>query len=59
MPNIDFVTNPALGYFRLHGRSEAAYTKRRTVQDRFNYDYTDEELLEFLAQSAALPQWHK
>ena len=47
MPNVDFVTNPVLAYFRLHGRSEEAYVKGRTVQERFDYNYSDEELAEF------------
>jgi uncharacterized protein YecE (DUF72 family) len=47
MPSLDLVTNPALAYFRLHGRNEDAYVKGRTVQDRFNYDYSVEELATF------------
>ena len=47
MPNIDFVTNRDLAYFRLHGRSEEAYVKGRTVQERFDYDYSNVELDEF------------
>ena len=43
MPGIDFVTNPELGYFRAHGRNEAGYIRGRTVADRFDYDYTEEE----------------
>ncbi len=47
MPNIDFVTNPNLSYFRLHGRNAEAYVKGRTVQERFDYNYTLTELINF------------
>ncbi|MDB6027554.1 MAG: hypothetical protein JWM68_3777 [Verrucomicrobiales bacterium] len=47
MPNLDFVTRPDVAYFRLHGRNEEAYVKGRTVADRFNYNYSDEELVQF------------
>jgi uncharacterized protein YecE (DUF72 family) len=47
MPNLDFCTNSRLGYFRLHGRNEEAYVKGRTVQERFDYEYSEEELIEF------------
>ncbi|MFN7140103.1 MAG: DUF72 domain-containing protein [Limisphaerales bacterium] len=47
MPCVDFVTNPKLAYFRLHGRNEEAYVKGRTVQERFDYDYSEEELVDF------------
>ncbi len=46
MPPIDLITNPALGYLRLHGRNETAYLTGRTVAERFDYDYSDEELHE-------------
>lgn len=44
MPAIDLVTNPRLGYMRLHGRNEKGYITGRTVAERFNYQYPDKEL---------------
>jgi hypothetical protein len=46
MPGIDCVTNPALGYFRFHGRNEQGYIRGRSVAERFDYDYSDEEVKE-------------
>ena len=54
MPNIDFVTNSKLAYFRLHGRDSEAYVKGRTVQERFDYDYSDSELDEFTNRITAV-----
>ena len=33
-------------YLRLHGRDVRAYTKGKTVAERFNYDYSDDEIEE-------------
>lgn len=44
MPGMNSVTNPKLGYVRFHGRNEAGYIKGRTVAERFDYDYSDEEV---------------
>jgi uncharacterized protein YecE (DUF72 family) len=44
MPFSDEVTNPALGYWRFHGRNEKAFVTGRTVAERFDYDYSEEEL---------------
>lgn len=46
MPTISMVTNPQLAYMRLHGRNEEGYVKGRTVAERFNYLYSDQELKE-------------
>jgi uncharacterized protein YecE (DUF72 family) len=46
MPRLDAVTNPKLAYLRLHGRNREAYIRGRTVAERFDYDYSDEELKE-------------
>jgi uncharacterized protein YecE (DUF72 family) len=43
MPGMDCVTNPALGYFRAHGRNEQGYIRGRSVAERFDYDYSEEE----------------
>jgi uncharacterized protein YecE (DUF72 family) len=45
MPSdLDEITNPHLTYLRLHGRNADAYLRGKTVADRFNYDYSDEEI---------------
>ncbi|HEX5220885.1 MAG TPA: DUF72 domain-containing protein [Verrucomicrobiae bacterium] len=46
MPGLDCVTNPALGYFRFHGRNAEGYIKGRSVAERFDYDYSDLEAKE-------------
>jgi uncharacterized protein YecE (DUF72 family) len=48
MPPIVEVTSPALAYLRLHGRNVEAWTKGRTVAERFDYAYTDDEMEEWL-----------
>lgn len=45
MPSdLDEITNPRLTYLRLHGRNAEAYLRGKTVADRFNYDYSDNEI---------------
>lgn len=44
MPFLKVVTNPELAYVRLHGRDAEGFIKGKTVAERFNYDYTDEEV---------------
>lgn len=46
MPGGEEITNPDMAYLRLHGRDEKAYVTGRTVAERFNYDYSEEELHE-------------
>jgi uncharacterized protein YecE (DUF72 family) len=46
MPGFDCATDPRLGYFRLHGRNAEGYIKGRTVAERFDYDYSPEEVQE-------------
>jgi uncharacterized protein YecE (DUF72 family) len=50
MPSFDRVTNPRLGYLRLHGRNEEGYIKGRSVAERFDYDYSEEEVKEIAAR---------
>ena len=50
MPSFDRVTNPALGYLRLHGRNAEGYIKGRSVAERFDYDYSEEEVKEIAAR---------
>ena len=45
MPNVDNLTTPKLFYLRAHGRNAEGYITGRTVQERFNHDYTKEELV--------------
>ncbi len=44
MPAVDAITDPRLAYLRLHGRDPKAYLTGKTVAERFNYDYSDDEL---------------
>lgn len=46
MPGFNSVTDPRLGYFRLHGRNAAGYITGRSVAERFDYDYSPEEVKE-------------
>jgi uncharacterized protein YecE (DUF72 family) len=48
MPPIVEVTSPALAYLRLHGRNVEAWTKGKTVAERFDHAYTDDEMEEWL-----------
>ena len=44
------VTNPQMALVRLHGRNKATWNIRSgAASDRFNYDYSDEELAELSA----------
>jgi len=51
---LDAVTAPNMAYLRLHGRDAHAYTTGKTVAARFNYDYSDEEILEVAKRSKKL-----
>ena len=46
MPGFDCVTDQRLGYFRLHGRNAEGYIRGRSVAERFDYDYSPEEVKE-------------
>ena len=48
MPPIVEVTSPALAYLRLHGRNGATWNTGRTVAERFDYVYSDEEMEEWI-----------
>lgn len=48
MPPIVEVTSPALAYLRLHGRNAATWNTGRTVAERFDHVYTDDEMEEWL-----------
>lgn len=44
MPSVDAVTTKRLAYLRCHGRDADRYMRGRTVAERFDYDYSNEEL---------------
>ena len=48
MPPVVEVTCPELAYVRLHGRNAATWQGSRTVAERFDWQYSDEELGEWL-----------
>ncbi len=48
MPPIVEVTSPALAYLRLHGRNAATWNTGRTVAERFDHAYSEEEMEEWL-----------
>jgi len=45
MPSQDVVTAP-LAYLRLHGRNERGYVSGKSVAERFDYDYSADEIEE-------------
>lgn len=49
MPPIVEVTCPELAYLRLHGRNADTWQGSRTVAERFDWKYSDEELGEWIA----------
>jgi len=48
LPPIVEVTSDALAYLRLHGRNAATWHSGRSVAERYDYDYSDAELDEWL-----------
>jgi len=50
VPLVPAVTSPRLGYLRLHGRNRATWDRKDLASsaDRFNYDYPESELREFV-----------
>ncbi|MFL5906459.1 MAG: DUF72 domain-containing protein [Solirubrobacterales bacterium] len=53
-PSIDAVTNDSLAYMRCHGRNTEGYLHGRSVAERFDYDYSPEELEEIAARAREL-----
>ena len=53
MPDVNAVTAP-LAYQRLHGRNAKGYLTGKSVAERFNYNYSDEELDEVADRSRGL-----
>ena len=57
MPSdLDEVTDPNLAYLRLHGRDPEAYLRGKTVAERFNYDYNDDEIADLARRTRKLAQ---
>jgi uncharacterized protein YecE (DUF72 family) len=56
MPGTDAVTNRKLAYIRLHGRNAKGYIRGRTVAERFNYQYSEEELQEVAERVSSLAE---
>jgi uncharacterized protein YecE (DUF72 family) len=54
MPRIDITTHDRVGYLRAHGRNARGYLTGRTVAERFDYDYPDEELEEIAERAIRL-----
>jgi uncharacterized protein YecE (DUF72 family) len=48
MPPITPVTTDALAYVRLHGRNADTWTRGRSVAERFDYQYSAEEMEEWI-----------
>ena len=56
MPPIDAVTRDGLAYLRAHGRNAEAYTRGRSVAERFAYRYSDAELGEISERAQRLAE---
>lgn len=56
MPPVDLVTRPDLAYLRAHGRNAHGYLHGRTVAERFDYDYPENELQEISARAKHLSE---
>lgn len=56
IPSVWEVTNPALGIVRLHGRNHTTWNLKglSASSQRFNYDYSDDELAEIAEDVKAL-----
>jgi uncharacterized protein YecE (DUF72 family) len=59
MPLVLAVTSPELAYMRLHGRNAETWTKGRTVAERFDYVYAEEELRELVEPAIELAEQAK
>ena len=53
-PPIDAVTRDSLAYMRCHGRNTEGYLHGRSVAERFDYDYSNDELEEIAGRATAL-----
>jgi uncharacterized protein YecE (DUF72 family) len=55
-PAIDAVTTDSLAYMRCHGRNTQGYMSGRTVAERFDYDYSADELAEIAGRAGKLAE---
>ena len=55
-PSIDAVTNESLAYLRCHGRNTEGYMRGRSVAERFDYDYSTDELAEIADRAKTLAE---
>ncbi len=56
MPSLDLVTNPRLAYLRCHGRNAEGFIRGRSVAERFDYLYNDQELHELAERAMRLAE---
>lgn len=56
MPRVDAVTHPELAYLRMHGRNVDGYLKGKSVAERFDWDYGDDELRELAGRAEGLAE---
>lgn len=56
LPTVLDTTTDALAYFRFHGRNASTWTTGRTVAERFNYVYAEDELRELLGPVGELAE---
>jgi uncharacterized protein YecE (DUF72 family) len=55
-PSIDAVTSERLAYMRCHGRNTEGYMHGRSVAERFDYDYSAEEIGEIAGRARKLAE---
>jgi uncharacterized protein YecE (DUF72 family) len=55
-PPVDAVTNDGIAYMRCHGRNLEGYLHGRSVAERFDYDYSAEELEEIAGRARRLAE---
>ncbi len=56
MPRVDAVTSPQIAYLRMHGRNAEGYLKGKSVAERFDWDYADDELQALAERARALAE---
>jgi uncharacterized protein YecE (DUF72 family) len=56
MPAVDAVTTDRFSYMRCHGRNTEGYLTGKTVAERFDWEYSDDELQEIAARASALAE---
>ena len=56
LPTVLETTSPNLAYLRLHGRNAATWSGSSTVAERFNYEYSEAELDEFIDHAMELAE---